>query len=191
MTDTPSFRSALRRHAFAYCAGGFATTLALVGAIGLNAQSIGAHNSRAPVNTAADRIELQDRENRVILSGNVVIDQADLTLRAARTLISYDDAGSLRINSITATGGVDVTRGDERASGDSAIYDFNRRIITMAGNVRLRRGSDTLNGGRLVIDLETGRSSVDGSAAGGGAAPGGSGRVTGTFVVPQGSSTQD
>ena len=27
--------------------------------------------------------------------------------------------------------------GDERASGDNAVYDFNRRIITMAGNVAL------------------------------------------------------
>ncbi len=193
MTNRLSLRAALRRHALGYAAGGFAATLALAGAIGLNAQSIGSHNSRAPVNTAADRIELQDRENRVILSGNVVIDQADLTLRAGRTLISYDDTGTLRINTITATGGVDVTRGDERASGDNAIYDFNRRIITMAGNVRLRRGSDTLNGGRLVIDLETGRSSVDGSAAGGSGAASGSssGRVTGTFAVPQGDDSPD
>jgi lipopolysaccharide export system protein LptA len=60
----------------------------------------------------------------------------------------------------------------------------------MAGDVRLRRGSDTLNGGRLVIDLTSGLSTVDGTAAGGaGTTPGtfsGKGRVTGTFTVPQG-----
>jgi len=181
-----SLRTALRRHAFAYGAGGFAATLALAGGIALNAQTIASHDSRAPVNYAADRIELRDREQRVELSGNVVIEQAGLTLRSARTLVSYEDTGSLRIDRITATGGVVVTRGDERASGDSAIYDFNRRIITMAGNVALRRGTDTLNGGRLVIDLESGLSSVDGSAAGRG--PAGSsttGRVTGSFTVPQ------
>ena len=87
---------------------------------------------------------------------------------------------------ISASGFVMVTRGDERASGDNAIYDFNRRIITMAGNVSLRRGTDTLNGGRLVIDLVSGLSTVDGSASGSGAAaPGGQGRVTGSFTVPQ------
>jgi lipopolysaccharide export system protein LptA len=176
----------LRRVALAYGLGGFALTMALAGGMALKAQGLASHDSRAPVNYAADRIELQDRENRVILSGNVVIEQAGLTVRSARTLVNFEDTGSLSIQRITATGGVEVTRGDERASGDNAIYDFNRRIITMAGNVRLRRGSDTLNGGRLVIDLASGLSSVDGSAAGG--APGtagGKGRVTGSFAVPQ------
>lgn len=188
MTDTTP-RSPWHRIALVWGAGGFALTTALAGGMALSAQGIASHDSSAPVNYAADRIELQDRENRVILSGNVVIEQAGLTVRSARTLVNFTDTGSLSIQRITATGGVEVTRGDERASGDNAIYDFNRRIITMAGNVRLRRGSDTLNGGRLVIDLESGLSSVDGSAAGsaGGtaASTSGKGRVTGSFTVPQ------
>ena len=132
---------------------GFALTAAALGGIQLSAQSIAGHNSNAPVSYATDRIELQDRQNRVVLSGNVQITQAGLNLSAARTIVNYSDAGSLSIQRIMATGGVDVTRGNERARGDTAVYDFNRRIITMAGNVRLNRGGDTLNGGRLVIDL--------------------------------------
>ncbi|MDJ0644179.1 MAG: LptA/OstA family protein [Erythrobacter sp.] len=181
-------RKPLRLIALGWAAGGFAMTAALVGGIGLQAQSIAGHNSRAPVNYAADRIELQDRQNRVVLSGNVVIDQAGLRVQSARTLVNYDDTGELRIDRITASGGVVLTRGNERASGDVAIYDFNRRIITMAGNVRLRRGSDTLNGGRLVIDLRSGLSSVDGRASGSsvaGSTEGSTGRVTGSFSVPQ------
>ena len=168
---------------------GFVGAMAVFAGMQLNAQAIGAHNSNAPVNYSADRIELQDRQNRVVLSGNVDIAQGDLRVQAARTLVNYSDAGSLSIQRITATGGVQVTRGNERASGDVAVYDFNRRIITMAGNVRLRRGSDTLNGGRLVIDLRTGISSVDGSASGSSSATGEStgsdGRVSGTFQVPE------
>ena len=176
------------RMAKAFLAG-FAATAAGLAGIQLNAQAIAGHNSNAPVDYAANRIELQDRQNRVVLSGNVVIRQAGLTLNAARTLVNYTDAGSLRIQRIMATGGVVVTRGNERAAGDNAVYDFNRRIITMAGNVRRNRGSDTLNGGRLVIDLRTGVSSVDGSASGSSSVGGidarqGGGRVTGTFSVP-------
>ena len=119
-----------------------------------------------------------------------MIDQAGLQLTAARTLVNYTDAGSLRIQRIMATGGVDVRRGNETASGDNAVYDFNRRIITLSGNVRLRRGGDTLNGGRLVIDLVSGVSSVDGSASGssgvaGETASGDGGRVSGSFSVPE------
>lgn len=157
-----------------------------------DAQAIAGHNSDAPVSYAADRIELQDRQNRVVLSGNVAISQAGLNLRAARTTVAYTDAGALKIQRIDATGGVQVNRGNESAKGDVAIYDFNRRIITMAGNVALRRGSDTLNGGRLVIDLASGVSSVDGRAGGGSSAVGApvgssssGGRVTGTFSVPK------
>jgi lipopolysaccharide export system protein LptA len=175
----------LGRIALAWAGGGFALTAALAGGMALQAQGIASHDSRAPVNWDAGRFELQDRANRVVFSGGVTVTQADLTIRSDRMLVNYTDANSLEIQRITATGGVVVTRGAERASGDNAIYDFNRRVITMAGNVRLRRGTDTLNGGRLVIDLKTGLSSVDGSAAGGPAGAPGAGRVTGTFTVPQ------
>jgi lipopolysaccharide export system protein LptA len=104
-------------------------------------------------------------------------------------LVNYTDADSLDVQRITASGGVTVSRGNERASGDVAVYDFGRRIITLAGNVSLRRGSDVLNGGRLVIDLQSGRSSVDGRMAGTPLSTDGStrqdGRVTGSFSVPQ------
>lgn len=169
---------------------GFVLGAAALGAISqTGAQAIGGHNSDAPVSFAADRIELQDRQNRVVLSGNVAISQADLSLRAARTTMAYSDAGALKLHRIDATGGVEVTRGSESARGDVAIYDFDRRIITMAGNVVLRRNGDSLSGGRLVIDLASGVSSVDGRAGGSSSALGGAsgsgGRVSGTFSVPK------
>jgi lipopolysaccharide export system protein LptA len=168
---------------------GFVLTLAALGGIHLSAQAIAGHNSNAPVSFAADRIELQDRQNRVVLSGGVEITQAGLTLNAARTIVNYSDAGTLQIQRIMATGGVTVQRGGERARGNVAVYDFNRRIITMAGDVRLNRGNDTLNGGRLVIDLASGVSSIDGNASGSssvtGATTNSTGRVTGTFSVPE------
>ena len=167
-----------------------ACTLAIVSAAALHAQGIAGFNSDAPVNYEADRIELQDRQKRVILSGNVNIAQGDLRMNAARTTVAYIEAGGVKIQRIDATGGVTVNRGNETARGDVAIYDFNRRLITMVGNVALRRGTDTLNGGRLVIDLASGVSSVDGRGSGSSAATGqgsaaSGGRVSGSFTVPK------
>ena len=139
----------------------------------LEAQTISGHDSNAPVNYAADRIELQGKQDRVVLSGNVDVTQAELRVRAAQTVVDFTNVGSLRIQRITATGGVLVTRGDEAAHGDVAVYDFNRRIITMVGNATLRRGSDTMKAGRFVIDLNSGVSSAEG------------GRVSGTFSAPK------
>lgn len=173
--------ASLARTALRSLLAGFA-----IGAVGLlaigrsDAQALGGHDSNAPVSYAADRIELQDRQDRVVLAGNVQISQGGLQLKADRTTVAFTDQGSLQIQRIDATGGVTVTRGNERARGDVAIYDFNRRVITLAGNVGLQRGSDTLNGGRLVIDLNSGISSVDGR---GSTQTGG--RVSGTFAVPK------
>ena len=170
---------------------GFAGAGAIVaGAQHLSAQAASRHNSDAPVNFAADRIELQDKQNRVILTGNVDITQDDMRMRAARTVMAYTNTGGdTEIQRIDATGGVVVTQRDETARGDVAVYDVNRHLITMVGNVALRRGTDTLNGGRLVIDLDSGLSSVDGrsggSASSGVSTGNGGGRISGTFKVPK------
>ena len=189
MTKNPavSMKTMARTGALAFVAA----AAMIVGQQRLGAQTIAGFNSNQPVNYAADRIELQDRANRVVLSGSVDIRQGDLRLNAGRTVVNYTDAGALRIQRITATGGVRVQRGGETANGNVGVYDFHRRIITLVGDVRLARGTDTLNGGRLVIDLNTGVSSVDGSASGSSSATGeitgssGSGRVSGSFSVPE------
>jgi lipopolysaccharide export system protein LptA len=68
------------------------------------------------------------------------------------------------------------------------VYDLNRRVITMLGNVSLLQAGNTVNGARLTINLDTGRAVIDGSSVGG-TAPDGTttrgGRVTGTFSVPK------
>ncbi|MCC6925502.1 LptA/OstA family protein [Novosphingobium sp.] len=188
LTMTPLRRTVLRS-----ALGGFAiSTAALLALAPGQAQVFGGHNSDAPVSVSADHGELLGRQDRATLAGNVVISQGNLTLRAARTTLAFSsDAGSFKIHRLDATGGVQVTKGDQSATGDVAIYDFDRRIITMAGGVVLKRGNDRLTGGRLVIDLNSGVSTVDGSAGGGSSALGtpgaGSrgGRITGTFTVPK------
>lgn len=151
---------------------GAAISLALFSVERLGAQAISGHNTNAPVDYAADRIELQDRQDRVVLSGNVDIKQAELRLRAARTVVAFTNAGSLQIQRITASGGVTVTRNNEIATGDVGIYDFNKRTITMVGNASLKRAGDTLRGNRFVVDLNSGVSAAEG-------------RVSGTFSVPK------
>ncbi|TVV69911.1 LptA/OstA family protein [Sphingomonas solaris] len=145
------------------------------------------HNSNAPVDVEADRIEVQDRADRAIFSGNVKVKQTDLTLQANRLNVAYaGGTGGTQIQRLDASGNVIVTSPSERATGNFAIYDLNRKLITMLGNVNLVRGDSNVRGGRLVIDLTSGRATVDGSAVGGGAGiSGGGGRVTGRFTVQQ------
>ena len=152
------------------------------------------HNSSAPIDFASDRIELQDRANRVLLTGNVKITQAEMTLTAARMTVAYTGQitnGSPQVSRLDASGGVTVARPDQTARSQYAVYDLNRRVITMVGGVTLRQGANNVSGGRLSIDLDTGRATIDGSGVRGGTTSGQpgaqtqGGRVTGRFSVPK------
>jgi lipopolysaccharide export system protein LptA len=165
---------------------GFGAALAV--SAPLVAQALANHNTNAPVDVEADRIEVQDRADRAIFSGNVRVRQSDLTLNAARLTVAYSSAGSgVDIDRLDAAGGVTVRSPSETARGQFAVYDLNRRLITMVGGVTLEQGANVVRGGRLVINLDTGRAVVDGSAVGtpGTASSGRGGRVTGRFTVPQ------
>ena len=151
------------------------------------------HNTNAPIDFGADTIELQDRANRAVLSGNVAVRQAEMSLNAARMTVNYTGqvvGGNPQVSRLDAAGGVVVRRPDQTARSQYAVYDLNRRIITMVGAVTLTQGTNTVNGGRLTINLDTGRAVIDGSSVRGGGTGAGnvttapSGRVTGTFSVP-------
>ncbi len=151
------------------------------------AQVFGGHNSNAPVNFDAGRIEVQDRADRVVLSGAVRVEQAGLVLNSTRMTVAYRNTGGIEVDRIDASGGVTIRKGGDTATGNAAIYDLNRRLITLVGNVTLTQGTNRLSGGRVIIDLASGRSTIDGRSAGG-STPGTqnpNGRVSGTFTVPQ------
>ena len=145
------------------------------------AQIVQNHNSDAPVTIDAGRLELQDRSDRGILSGGVIVSQAGLTLRSERLTIAYSDAGNIDINRLDAIGSVTITKDDLRTESDAAIYDLNSNLITLIGNVSVTQGNNKLNGGRIIIDLDQNRTSVEASPS----LNGKNGRVTGTFTVPQ------
>lgn len=151
-------------------------------------QALKGHNARAPVDVEADRIEVQDRADRAIFSGNVRVVQGDLRLNSGRLTVAYaNDGNGIDIERLDASGGVTVVSSSETARGDFAVYDLPKRIITMVGGVTLTQGGNRVSGGRLVIDLDSGRAVVDGSAVGGspGVEGGTGGRVTGRFTVKQ------
>jgi lipopolysaccharide export system protein LptA len=127
---------------------------------------------------------VQDRADRAVFSGNVHAVQAELTLDTPRLTVAYSNGGGggTQIQRLDAAGGVTVTSPTESAKGDFGIYDLNRKLITLIGNVQLNQNQNRVNGARLVIDLESGRAVVDGGPPGVNST---GGRVTGHFIVPQ------
>lgn len=132
--------------------------------------SLKGHNTGAPIDWTADRIEVQSEAHRVFLTGSVTATQAELALHAPRVTVAYDTIGGLNVHYINATGGVKIESPTEVATGALAIYDLDRRLITMIGNVTLKQRDGSVRGERLVINLDNGQATLSG------------GRVSGTFL---------
>ena len=119
------------------------------------------HDTNAPIDFGANQIQLQDKANRAVLTGNVAVKQAEMTLNAQRVTVAYTGQvvdGNPQVSRLDAAGNVVVRRPNQIAKSQYAVYDLNRRIITMIGAVSLEQGgANTVNGGRLTINLDSGR----------------------------------
>ncbi len=146
------------------------------------------HNTNAPVDVTSDRIEVQERADRAVFTGNVHATQGDMTLETPRLTVAYSTASgnggntNVQISRLDAAGGVVVRDPSETAKGDFGVYDLDRKLITLIGNVQLTREKNQVNGARLVIDLNSGRAVIDGGPPGVNSS---GGRVTGHFTVPE------
>ncbi len=150
------------------------------------------HNTDAPLDVDARSIDVQDAKGQAVWSGDVKITQGDMKLDADTVTVFYSRAkkgGDPVIDRLDAQNNVRLVTPSETASGRYGIYDVARKTITLVGGVTLTHsGGSVLHGQRLAIDLDSGRSKLDGAATGPatpGTAAAGGGRVTGRFVVPQ------
>jgi len=147
------------------------------------------HNTDAPIDVDAKTIDVLDAKGQAVWSGGVRITQGDMKLNADSVTVFYRKAKSgsaPQIDRLDAQNNVELITPSETARGRYGIYDVGRKTVTLVGGVTLTHGDSVLRGQRLAIDLDTGRSRLDGSATGPatGGVPAGDGRVRGRFVVP-------
>jgi lipopolysaccharide export system protein LptA len=69
--------------------------------------------------------------------------------------------GEQRIKRLEARGGVVVTQKDQTATGNLGIFDMATNTVTLTGNVVMTQGQNVLRGDRLVVDLTNGVSRVE------------------------------
>jgi lipopolysaccharide export system protein LptA len=141
-----------------------------------------AQNRDQPVRIQADGLVVRDKDNMATFSGNVHVTQGDTEMRSKVLVVYYVDqskpgpapAGTMKaaapggagdqrqIRRIEATGGVLVTQKEQNAAGDTGIFDMQANTVTLNGNVVVTRCKDVVKGQRLVVDLASGVSRIDG-----------------------------
>ncbi len=131
-------------------------------------------DARAPIEIAADALEVQQDRRTATFTGNVNANQGTMVMKADRLIVTYSQAGDANaISKLDAVGKVFLSTATETAQGNSATYDVPAGIITLTGSVVLTQGQNVLRGERAVLNLATGNSRVEGAPAG----AGGDGRV--------------
>jgi lipopolysaccharide export system protein LptA len=150
-------------------------------------------NRDQPVHIEAATLEVRDKQKQATFSGDVRVKQGDTGLRCKSLVVFYEQGGESenkgktlqaaspgpggeqRIKRLEARGGVVVTQKDQTATGELGIFDMKSNTVTLTGNpVVMTQGQNILRGGKLVVDLTSGVSRVEGGRVQGLILPGGS-----------------
>lgn len=127
-----------------------------------------------PIYINSERTESLERERKVLLVGNVDIQQGDARLRADTVTMIFAErpAGSAdttgvgsgfgQIQTMVAEGNVFYITADMKAKGDRGVYDAASDVITMTGNVALMRERDVAEGAVLRVEIGNRRTTLDG-----------------------------
>jgi lipopolysaccharide export system protein LptA len=122
-------------------------------------------DASAPIEIAADQLEIDDRQGTAVYTGGVDMQQGSMHLKAARVDIQRADNG--QVGQVTAKGG-----GSERAYleqkpgadqelvkgwGDTVVYHAAERRVELIGNAELHQGGDTFDGAYVEYYLDSRR----------------------------------
>lgn len=151
-------------------------------------------DSKEPIKIDADKLDVLDKENKAVFSGNVVAVQGETTVRCTVMTVLYEGRGGpggtagrpatpapaaagaggqgndSSIKRILCKGPVTVVSKTQAATSDNAEFDRANNVVIMTGNVALNDGPNVTRGEKLIYNTETGIANVQG------------GRVQGLFV---------
>ena len=121
-------------------------------------------DSNAPIEITSDTMEWMNEERIAIARGNADAVQGRYKLHAD-VLTAFLNQGegdtADKIKMITADGNVSLTTPEESARGESGQYDVENGIVELTGSVVLTQGQNVLRGDKLVMDLNSGRSTLE------------------------------
>lgn len=124
----------------------------------------GAHDSNAPINISSDSFQADLNSKLGTWSGNVIVTQADMKLRANTVRMSTVNG---KADKVTANGNVVVDSPKSGiVTGENGVYAVGPRTVVMTGNVVLKKGKDVMRGAQLTVNLATGQAVLGGGVKG-------------------------
>ncbi len=121
---------------------------------------VGQHDNNAPISISSDSFQADLNAKSGTYSGNVVIIQGDMKLRANTVKLTTVNG---KADKVMANGNVVVDSPKSgTATGDNGVYSIVPRTVVMTGNVVLKKGKDVMRGVQLTVNLATGQAVLGG-----------------------------
>lgn len=121
------------------------------------------HDRTAPIDIAADSLDVDQETGFAVLRGNVLIIQDLMRLSADEVEIDYTEGdGKREITRMVAIGEVVIVSGEDAAEGNRAIYDLNSSSMELIGDVVVTQPDNVMSGENLVVNLVTGAGTMKG-----------------------------
>jgi lipopolysaccharide export system protein LptA len=128
-----------------------------------------------PIQIESDRLEVREKENLAIFSGNVAVVQGTTLLKAGKLTVYYvpgtgsTTGGDAAIDRLEVENTVYVKSDDQIATGDRGTFDMKTNMLVLTGDkVVLTQGKSVLVGCKLTVNMKTNQANFEGCAASGG-----------------------
>ncbi len=152
-------------------------------------------NSKEPIRIDANKLEVFDKEQKAIYSGDVIAVRGTTTTRSTVMTIFYDNkkaqqqqsAGAVRnasggnaaaqdgaLKRIEFKGPVSVVNGTQTATANDMVYDAIAKVVTLKGNAVVADGPNVQRGELMTYNTEDSIATITNPVPGG--------RVQGVFT---------
>jgi lipopolysaccharide export system protein LptA len=145
-------------------------------------------NSKEPIRIDANKLEVFDKEQKAVYSGDVIAVRGTTTTRATEMTIYYDqkkEGGAAprspspagqdgNLKRIEMKGPVSVVNGTQTATANVMIYDAIKKEVTLKGNAVVADGPNIQRGELMIYNTDSSVARITNPAPGG--------RVQGIFT---------
>lgn len=138
-------------------------------------------NSSSPLSIRSEQMTLNNKEQRAVFKGRVVITHGDVIIRADRAEIFFNsepggsdgetygsfmnpgqlDGGNDNISRILITGNVIFLQGEKRATSEKAFYNRLEETVVLTGHPVIEESDYEVTGSKVTIFLKENRSEVE------------------------------
>ncbi len=145
----------------------------------VNTKSMNKASQSKKVDIEADGMEILEKKNQAIFTGNVKATRRDITLTADKLVVDYrkvkkqDGKENTEVTFLNAFGHVRIVSPEQTITGNQAKMDVKKNLLWVTGNVVVRKKNSTIRGNKLFANLKTNVSRIE---------AGGKGRVHGVFT---------